>query len=177
MGPCCIVKGEGMLCLVSARDSPYRSAFDLIASRPHADKQSTRPPSHSTRLLAVRLTLCTCEGNWQAGLARNWNLPSGAKAPIPFMTAAARLKSCPFTLRRIPTSQSPASCGWALLQTADYSCRAHQTRQTFSGYIGCLLGQLKAFPNSSKFCTEPLVRHFPGECGSTRARRRASCSV
>ena len=39
--------------------------------------------------------------------------------------------------------------------------------------MGCPLVQPKAFPNSSKFCTEPLTRHLPGECGSTSTSWRA----
>src|SRR5580692_4267184 len=54
---------------------------------------------------------------------------------------------------------------------------SYQTRQEFSGYMGWPLLHPKALPNSSKFCTEPLVRHLPGECGSVSANWRADCSV
>ena len=40
---------------------------------------------------------------------------------------------------------------------------AYQTRQAFSGIMGWPFLQLKALPNSSKFCTTPLTRHCPGE--------------
>src|SRR5947209_6273131 len=41
----------------------------------------------------------------------------------------------------------------------------YQTRQGFCGIIGCPTLQPKALPNSGKFCTDPLVRYLPGECG------------
>jgi hypothetical protein len=53
----------------------------------------------------------------------------------------------------------------------------YQTRQELTGYIGCPLEQPKALPNSSKFCTLPLVRQRPGECGSVSADCRAEGSV
>ncbi len=53
----------------------------------------------------------------------------------------------------------------------------YHTRQEFSGTMGCPLVQPKALPNSSKFCTVPLTRQRPGECGSVSARCRADCSV
>jgi hypothetical protein len=55
---------------------------------------------------------------------------------------------------------------------AEYWLIGYQTRQEFCGYIGCPCLQLKALPNSSKFCTEPFTRHFPGECGSLSAAWR-----
>jgi hypothetical protein len=39
----------------------------------------------------------------------------------------------------------------------------YQTRQEFAGYMGWPLVQPNALPNPSKFCTEPLTRHLPGE--------------
>src|SRR5579883_1053771 len=39
----------------------------------------------------------------------------------------------------------------------------YQTTQGCSGIIGWPLRQPKALPNSSKFCTAPLVRNMPGE--------------
>ena len=54
---------------------------------------------------------------------------------------------------------------------------AYQTRQAFSGIIASPFLQPKAFPNSSKFCTDPLVRHSPGECGSVFTLTRADWSV
>src|ERR1039458_2007793 len=53
----------------------------------------------------------------------------------------------------------------------------YHTRQEFTGYIGCPCLQPKALPKASKFWTEPLTRHFPGEWGSTRADCLADCSV
>ncbi len=54
---------------------------------------------------------------------------------------------------------------------------SYQTRQDFAGNIGWPLVQPNALPNSSKFCTEPLTRQRPGECGSVSADWRADCSV
>jgi len=45
----------------------------------------------------------------------------------------------------------------------------YQTRQEFTGYMGCPFVQPNALPNSSKFCTDPLVRQRPGEWGSVSA--------
>ena len=42
---------------------------------------------------------------------------------------------------------------------------SYQTRQDSPGTWVGPWWQLKALPNSSKFCTEPLARHLPGECG------------
>src|ERR1035437_3521010 len=50
---------------------------------------------------------------------------------------------------------------------------SYQTRQDFTGFIGLPWLQLKAFPNSSKFCTLPFTRQRPGECGSVSAACRA----
>jgi hypothetical protein len=61
--------------------------------------------------------------------------------------------------------------------SGSFDARDYQTRQEFSGYMGWPLLHPKALPNSSKFCTEPLVRHLPGECGSVSANWRADCSV
>jgi hypothetical protein len=55
--------------------------------------------------------------------------------------------------------------------------RPYHTRQEFTGYMGWPFLQLKALPNSSKFCTEPFTRYWPGECGSTSESWRATCSV
>ena len=55
--------------------------------------------------------------------------------------------------------------------------RTYQTRQLLSGVMGEPALQLKALPNSSKFCTVPSVRHFPELWGSVLARTRATCSV
>lgn len=53
----------------------------------------------------------------------------------------------------------------------------YQTRQELTGTMGWPCLQPKAFPNSSKFRTDPLTRHRPGECGSTSAAWRAEASV
>src|ERR1700736_6123371 len=53
----------------------------------------------------------------------------------------------------------------------------YQTRHEFSGIIGWPTLQPNALPNSSKFCTVPLVRHSPVLCGSVFASTRAFCSV
>ena len=66
---------------------------------------------------------------------------------------------------------------WRFLRSATVMSFAYQTRQEFVGYIGLPWVQPKAFPNSSKFWTEPLTRHLPGECGSTRAAWRAAASL
>ena len=49
----------------------------------------------------------------------------------------------------------------------------YQIRQHFSGYMGWPLAHPNALPNSSKFCTVPLTRDRPGECGSAETDRRA----
>src|SRR5438874_10977640 len=51
-------------------------------------------------------------------------------------------------------------------------CAAYQTRQAFSGIIGCPTLQPNALPNSGKFCTLPLMRHLPELCGSVLASTR-----
>ena len=51
---------------------------------------------------------------------------------------------------------------------------AHQVRQTLAGIMGWPTLQPKALPNSSKFCTVPLTRHLPGECGSVLASTRGA---
>ena len=54
----------------------------------------------------------------------------------------------------------------------------YQVRQPpEAGIIGCPTLQPNALPNSSKFCTVPLTRHSPEECGSVLASTRADCSV
>ena len=56
--------------------------------------------------------------------------------------------------------------------------RTYQVRQPpLAGIIGWPTLHPNALPNSSKFCTEPLVLHFPGLCGSVLADTRADCSV
>ena len=54
---------------------------------------------------------------------------------------------------------------------------AYQTRQEFTGYMGWPFLQPKALPKASKFCTVPLTRQWPGECGSMSDNCRAICSV
>ena len=53
--------------------------------------------------------------------------------------------------------------------------RIYQTRQTFSLTIFCPGLQAKAWRKSGIFTTTPLIRSFPGQCGSVIAWTR-SCS-
>src|SRR5262249_35923233 len=53
----------------------------------------------------------------------------------------------------------------------------HHTRQAFCATIGWPCLQPNAFWNSGMFCTTPLVRQRPGECGSTRTSIRDSSGV
>ena len=54
----------------------------------------------------------------------------------------------------------------------------YQVRQPpEAGIIGSPFLQPKALPNSSKFCTVPLTRHSPVECGLVLAWLMAACCV
>ena len=121
-------------------------------------ERSTEPRQGKWRRLILGLVL---EGPWLAPPAGS---SSGGKG-VSFAPGGIWVVNLRF-FRRVPAS------GVAVVARA-----AYQTRQEFTGYMGCPLVQPKAFPNSSKFCTEPLTRHLPGECGSTRTRWRATCSV
>ena len=50
----------------------------------------------------------------------------------------------------------------------------YHTLQECAGIIGWPTLQPNALPKASKFCTTPLTRHSPGECGSVFTRTRAS---
>jgi hypothetical protein len=56
-------------------------------------------------------------------------------------------------------------------------CSRYQTRQGCSETIGSPALQAKASRNSGMFCSTPLARNGPGECGSVAARTRDDASV
>jgi hypothetical protein len=145
MGPCCIVKGRGTLCLAwpSIRIpgaiklvvpclalGPVLAVFReqravhffsdaVVCLTPHKQQTSTQNGPEQAEFLLITLALRTSCGQ------------------------APRRRRCTARLRG--------------------SRLNYHTRQDFSGYIGCPLVQPKALPNSSKFCTDPFTRHLPGE--------------
>ena len=72
----------------------------------------------------------------------------------------------------------PRSESGALGKSDEESPGCYQVRQPpEAGIIGSPFLQPKALPNSSKFCTVPLTRHSPVECGLVLAWLMAACCV
>ena len=78
---------------------------------------------------------------------------------------SARLKPCPSTLT---SGHYFCSHPWPTARSL------HHTRQAFSRTIGWPGLQPNASWNPAEFCTTPLTRQRPGECGSMIASLRAS---
>src|SRR6185437_5163930 len=70
---------------------------------------------------------------------------------------------------------APASTLLGPLVPGPWSLVPYQTTHPSAETIGCPFLHPNAFAKASKFCTVPLVRNRPGECGSTCAATRAYC--
>src|SRR5207249_272787 len=75
-----------------------------------------------------------------------------------------------------PSSTNITQCDQANLARL-LQHRRYQTLHAWTETIGSPAWQPKACWNSFMFCTTPLVRNWPGECGSVMARTRELASV
>jgi len=159
MGPCCIVKGQGRLCLARLLN-PVRAcqstAIPRFISSPWCSSLGRFDVQHFTGANEV---LTPRRG--QTSTRLDW-------------------KSCKMSglHRHLPQAHTMGENGAAVRRRAAPEKESfYHTRQEFSGYMGCPFLQPNAFPNSSKFCTEPFTRQRPGECGSVSASCRETASV
>ena len=162
-GPCCIVKGEGWLCLVSPRNGAKQGIF---RGRPHCERHPTRRPAGLKHGFWIRLRFGRRNPGKRQRASAGKDFDRDEAAPdvhptdeIPAAAAATRPEPWPGAAM----APKPGDC--------------HQTRQELTGTIGWPFAQPNALPNSSKFSTEPFTRQRPGEWESISANRRAVSSV
>src|SRR5438874_2573300 len=77
------------------------------------------------------------------------------------------VRLCGYAARRL--------CGCAARWTGGHAVPIHHTLHTFALTIGSFALHPNASRNSGMFCTVPLMRNGPGECGSDWAMRRTIC--
>src|SRR5208283_270648 len=158
-GPCCIVKAQGGLCLVLARDWSKQCIFPGRTTSEAAENPLL--PVRTVQFHALGLRFGLQDGGKRQPASPAVRFPAGlhsSQVPQPL----DRSRGKPRLQIRI-REKDPG--------------QGYQTRQDVAGYMGWPLVQPKALPNWSKFCTEPFTRQRPGEWGSTSAAWRADCSV